>query len=392
MGNIFLSHSSLDKPFVRRLAADLINAGLSVWFDEWELSIGDSLIDEVYSGIEGSSCFILVVSRRSIESGWVQKELRASLVREASDSRCIILPIKLDECDPPLAVADRIYADFSQGYQMPFEQLLNAIQKKRAGAAVIPIEHARLPLCYTGFHLDTLKFESRLTEMHRLYGRPFKMDVNNIMIINDPEYDQLRARMVHRHDNIKRDPYYSVESEQWIRKAYNQVRTVERWHHEGLHAIINGLADFDFAVTDACDWYSRLCLHQLLATLYAAQNPDHEIITLGRDCIANPLLANTTIEKFYGIGESARPGIARTIAYDVQDQSGRHFRVRMPSDEPIASLALEDGVWGMHPLLQNIHLASLGVYIVPQMVMKHYLSHGRQAIAWGFDECTIGVA
>jgi hypothetical protein len=35
MGTVFLSHSSVDKRFVRQLALDLLQRGYAVWFDEW---------------------------------------------------------------------------------------------------------------------------------------------------------------------------------------------------------------------------------------------------------------------------------------------------------------------------------------------------------------------
>jgi hypothetical protein len=40
MTSIFLSHASIDKPFVEKLAHDLKRLGINVWFDKWELKIG----------------------------------------------------------------------------------------------------------------------------------------------------------------------------------------------------------------------------------------------------------------------------------------------------------------------------------------------------------------
>ena len=46
MGSIFLSHNSADKPFVRKLAADLRRNGFYAWVDEAEIKLGDSLIEK----------------------------------------------------------------------------------------------------------------------------------------------------------------------------------------------------------------------------------------------------------------------------------------------------------------------------------------------------------
>jgi hypothetical protein len=45
--DLFLSHSSRDKIFVRKLANSMSRCGIDVWLDEWELQAGDSLFDEL---------------------------------------------------------------------------------------------------------------------------------------------------------------------------------------------------------------------------------------------------------------------------------------------------------------------------------------------------------
>ena len=49
--DVFISYASEDKEVARALADALIALGLSVWFDEYELRVGDSLsrkIDEAF--------------------------------------------------------------------------------------------------------------------------------------------------------------------------------------------------------------------------------------------------------------------------------------------------------------------------------------------------------
>ena len=52
--DVFVSHASEDKEFARALAEGLSKKGLSVWFDDFELKVGDSLrrsIDNVRGAI-----------------------------------------------------------------------------------------------------------------------------------------------------------------------------------------------------------------------------------------------------------------------------------------------------------------------------------------------------
>ena len=62
---VFLSHSSEDKPFVDRLASDLEKINVGVWYDKWELRVGDSIIDKIEEGIESQD--FLMVKRKRID-------------------------------------------------------------------------------------------------------------------------------------------------------------------------------------------------------------------------------------------------------------------------------------------------------------------------------------
>ena len=59
---LFLAHSSADKDLVRRLAIDLVARDISVWFDEWEIRVGHSLMDQIEAGITSSAYLGIVLS------------------------------------------------------------------------------------------------------------------------------------------------------------------------------------------------------------------------------------------------------------------------------------------------------------------------------------------
>lgn len=48
----FLSHSSKDKTLAHRLATDIKISGIDVWFDEWEIEIGQSISQKVQLGLK----------------------------------------------------------------------------------------------------------------------------------------------------------------------------------------------------------------------------------------------------------------------------------------------------------------------------------------------------
>lgn len=91
--DVFISHASEDKDaVVRPLAAALAARGLSVWFDEFELRIGDSLRRKIDHGIARSRFGIVVLSPHFFAKSWPQYELDG-LVTMAVSGRQVLLPL-----------------------------------------------------------------------------------------------------------------------------------------------------------------------------------------------------------------------------------------------------------------------------------------------------------
>jgi hypothetical protein len=128
---IFICHSSKDKPFVRKLAGDLKSSGLSVWFDDWELLPGDSLSDKIQDGISESSWLLIILSKNSVKSQWVRRELNAGLAEEMKRKDAFIVPVRVDFCKIPMFLRDKLYGDFRTSYKEGFAKLL-----RRFGSAV----------------------------------------------------------------------------------------------------------------------------------------------------------------------------------------------------------------------------------------------------------------
>lgn len=91
--DVFISHASEDKDaVVRPLANALKDRGLSVWYDEFELKIGDSLRRKIDIGLARSNFGIVVISRPFIQKGWTNYELDGLITRAVTGEQ-ILLPI-----------------------------------------------------------------------------------------------------------------------------------------------------------------------------------------------------------------------------------------------------------------------------------------------------------
>lgn len=117
--DVFISHASEDKDsVVRPLAIALKNKGVNVWYDEFELKIGDSLRRKIDHGLSKSKFGIVVISRSFIKKGWTNYELDG-LMTKAISGQQILLPIwhditKQEVIDYSPSLADKVARNTSQ--------------------------------------------------------------------------------------------------------------------------------------------------------------------------------------------------------------------------------------------------------------------------------------
>lgn len=111
--DVFISHASEDKEdVVRPLANALVERGLRVWYDEFELKIGDSLRRKIDRGLSKSRFGIVVLSKSFIRKGWTNYELDG-IISKANTGEQVLLPIwhgitKKEVLDFSPSLADKV--------------------------------------------------------------------------------------------------------------------------------------------------------------------------------------------------------------------------------------------------------------------------------------------
>lgn len=91
--DVFICHASEDKDaIVRPLAHALQGKNLRVWYDEFELRIGDSLRRSIDKGLANSRSGLVVLSPAFFTKGWANYELDG-LVTKAITGEQVLLPI-----------------------------------------------------------------------------------------------------------------------------------------------------------------------------------------------------------------------------------------------------------------------------------------------------------
>ena len=108
--DVFLSHGSPDKPWVRTLVAELEDRGLAVFLDEQDLQPGQNWVLGLSEALRNSRAFVLVLSRHTLERPWVEREWTSYLAEHGP--RQIIVPVILEQANLPtfLTPIQAIYA------------------------------------------------------------------------------------------------------------------------------------------------------------------------------------------------------------------------------------------------------------------------------------------
>lgn len=138
----FISYSHRDDSFAKRLHDDLRQHDVQCWYAPHDLPIGAKTRSAIHQAIENHDKVLLILSRYSVESDWVEDEVAKALELETGQQRAILFPIRLDDAVlnkrtgwPATIRNTRNIGDFSRWggeqdeYQASLERLLRDLKK-----------------------------------------------------------------------------------------------------------------------------------------------------------------------------------------------------------------------------------------------------------------------
>ena len=141
----FISYSSKDDDFVKRLRADLQGQTVHCYFAPEDLKIGDKFRICIDEAIRIHDKVLVILSQNSLKSPWVEKEVETAFEKERrQDNKPVLLPIRLDDAvmqtDQAWAAdirRTRHIGDFSHwkehdAYQQAFRRLLRDLKAEQA--------------------------------------------------------------------------------------------------------------------------------------------------------------------------------------------------------------------------------------------------------------------
>lgn len=136
----FISYSTGDEQLATQLHKDLQKNGVRCWFAPEDLKIGEKFRARIDEAIYVHERLLLILSERSIESDWVEKEVVAAFAKEQEEKRLALFPIRVDDAVRQRKTGwaadirrDRHMGDFTNwkdkaAYQRGFKRLLRDLR------------------------------------------------------------------------------------------------------------------------------------------------------------------------------------------------------------------------------------------------------------------------
>lgn len=132
----FISYSSADKDFAVKLHDDLQQVGVRTWLDAKEMSAGERILDQIDHSIQAHDKILVVLSRASIGSSWVEQEVRRASELERHRKEPVLFPIKLDDANLH-AEATEALQKLRTRYILDFSEWQDTAQYRRSFSKLV---------------------------------------------------------------------------------------------------------------------------------------------------------------------------------------------------------------------------------------------------------------
>jgi hypothetical protein len=131
---VFISFAKEDQAFAERLSAELVKRQVIVFFDQWELKVGNKLTDRLTREINEAEYICIILSKASVrvlnseDQRWFKREFELALELEKKAGIDIILPVVIDDCEIPHALNDKVRSEFHiKGFDEGIKEILLAV-------------------------------------------------------------------------------------------------------------------------------------------------------------------------------------------------------------------------------------------------------------------------
>jgi len=119
---VFLSHSSIDRAFATEVAGLLRRHGMPIWYSEINIIGAQQWHDEIGAALKRCDWLVVLLSRNSVESIWVKREVLFALNDRRYAER--IVPVLYQPCDYDQLSWTLSLLEITQGLENGWRELL----------------------------------------------------------------------------------------------------------------------------------------------------------------------------------------------------------------------------------------------------------------------------
>jgi tetratricopeptide (TPR) repeat protein len=109
--DFFISYTAVNRPWAEWIAVQLEAAGYSTVLQAWDFRPGQDFIHEMQQATSTAGRTIAVLSPAYFGSKFSEAEWRAAFHKDPTGELGLLVPVRVQECEPPGLLASRVYID-----------------------------------------------------------------------------------------------------------------------------------------------------------------------------------------------------------------------------------------------------------------------------------------
>ena len=111
MADFFISYTGANRPWAEWIAVELERAGYTTVLQAWDFRPGTDFMHKMQRAVTSAGRTIAVLSPAYFGSAFGEAEWRAAFAKDPTGEQGLLVPVRVQPCEPPGLLATRVYAD-----------------------------------------------------------------------------------------------------------------------------------------------------------------------------------------------------------------------------------------------------------------------------------------
>jgi tetratricopeptide (TPR) repeat protein len=122
--DFFISYTQVNRPWAEWIAVQLEAAGYTIVLQAWDFRPGSDFLHEMQQATTTAGRTIAVLSPAYFGSKFSEAEWRAAFAKDPTGEQGLLVPVRVQPCEPPGLLASRVYVDLVDTDEATAKRLL----------------------------------------------------------------------------------------------------------------------------------------------------------------------------------------------------------------------------------------------------------------------------